>query len=76
MYSDDIWNLAYCHKAENSSKANTRPTENMVRSLGDRNRRLFEIWTKSDTVKNKKYEELKLAIEKDYVRKFWMAVKG
>ncbi|MEG6586325.1 HNH endonuclease domain-containing protein [Dendrosporobacter sp. 1207_IL3150] len=76
MFSDDLWNLVYSHKSENSSKSNTSPLEDIIIRLEERNKLLQQKLEESEFKKEKHYDELKLAIEKDYVRKFWMAVKG
>ncbi len=76
MFSDDIWNLVYCHKSENSSKSNSSPTEEMINKLEARNNNLLAKYEASGLKLDKKSDELKLAIEKDYVRKFWVAAKG
>lgn len=76
MFSDDIWNLVYCHKAENFSKSNSSPTEEDIVRLEERNKAMLNAIEAGALPKDKKYDELKLAIEKDYVRKFWLAAKG
>ena len=75
MYSDDIWNLVYVCQHCNSIKSNVIPTKTQIERLKDRNKRLLTIFESSD-VTNKIVEELKLAIEKDYVNKFWTGCKG
>ena len=75
MFSDDIWNLVFCHRSENSSKSNSIPTEEIIRKLEDRNKNLLEYLEKIN-IKDKKYQELKNAINHDYVRKFWIASRG
>ncbi len=76
MYSDDIWNLVYCHKGgENSSKSNSIVSESDIFRLEQRNKILLERFEQAG-VKGKVYDELKLAVEHDYVRKFWIAAKG
>jgi len=72
LYSDDIWNLVYTHISCNSSKNNIIPSEKEIERLKERNIRLLKALTnKSDKI----VEELKLAIEKDYVNKFWIGCK-
>lgn len=75
MYSDDLWNLVYVHKGCNSSKSNKVPTREEIEKLKERNRKLFNI---SMTIEfsNKDIDELKLAIDKDYVDNFWLGCKG
>ena len=76
MFSDDLWNLVYCHQRENSSKSNCRPSDDIINRLEIRNRNLLVKFEKSSLRRDKNYDELKLAIECDYVRKFWMAFRG
>jgi 5-methylcytosine-specific restriction endonuclease McrA len=72
MFSDDLWNLVYCHKGENSEKSNRLPTENDIQRLEKRN--IFLIYKMKNSSKH--YDQLQIAIEKDYVRKFWISFKG
>ncbi|MEH6942042.1 HNH endonuclease domain-containing protein, partial [Bacillus sp. JJ722] len=72
MFSDDLWNLVYCHKGENSEKSNRLPSEEDVERLEERNKQLL-LRMKSST---KDYDQLQIAIEKDYVKKFWISFKG
>lgn len=74
MYSDDIWNLVYCHKHENSSKSNNIVLEEVIEKLEKRNKELLNKF--EEEIKNKIYDELKLAIVNNYVRKFWITSKG
>ncbi len=70
MYSDDIWNLVITSKSVNSSKSNSIPSEEIIRKLEQRNKELVEI------VHEPKYhEELKTAIENNYVQKFYIALR-
>lgn len=71
MYSDDIWNLVITSRSNNSRKSNSIPSENIIRKLEDRNRELIQVMEKKD----KMYEELKLAIENDYVQKFYTSCR-
>lgn len=75
LYSDDLWNLVYVEKSENSSKSNRIPNENMIKKLEARNQKLAKLLDK-EGMRGKHVEELKLAIEQDYVRKFWVGCKG
>ncbi|GJM58289.1 hypothetical protein [uncultured Dubosiella sp.] len=69
-YSDDIWNLVITSKSVNSSKSNSIPSEEIIRKLEQRNKELVEI------VHEPKYhEELKTAIENNYVQKFYIALR-
>lgn len=75
MYSNDIWNLVYVCKRCNSIKNNRIPLENEIKKLKQRNQNLSELM-KYNNVKNNIYNELELAIEKDYVDKFWIGSKS
>jgi hypothetical protein len=72
MFSDDLWNLVYCHKGENSEKSNRLPDEEDIVRLEKRNHLLLTRMENN----SKEYDRLKIAIEKDYVRKFWVSFKG
>jgi hypothetical protein len=75
MYSDDLWNLVYTHKKCNSSKSNKIVDEDGIEKLEERNKELFQILLRLD-IKDKHTEELRLSINKDFVRKFWIGFKG
>lgn len=75
MYSDDIWNLVYVCKNCNSSKNNRIPSQTDINKLKTRNQLLLEKMNEHN-IQNKMSEELKLAIEKDYVNKFWIGSKN
>lgn len=75
MYSDDLWNLVYVHKSCNSSKSNKIPTKEDIEKLKDRNNKLFNIYMDMN-INETMFEELKLAIDKDYVDNFWLGCKG
>lgn len=72
MFSDDLWNLVYCHKGENSEKSNRLPSEEDITRLEQRNDLLLSRMNSN----SKDYDQLQIAIEKDYVRKFWISFKG
>ena len=74
LYSDDLWNLAYVKKSENSIKSNRLPSEAMIEKLEKRNKRLLALLDQNK--KDKHSEELEFAIEKDLVRNFWIGCKG
>ena len=68
--SDDIWNLVLTSKSNNSSKSNIIPSQGVIESLKERNVRLVKL------INDSKYkDELLLAIENDYVDKFYLAMK-
>ena len=75
MFSDDLWNLVYCHKSENSSKSNSIINEEGIKKLEERSRKLLET-CEIEGVDGKIIDELRLSIEKDYVRQFWIGAKG
>lgn len=70
IYSDDLWNLVYMHQSCNSSKSNSIPQEEDVLKLEKRNTALLNLLPE-----NKVRTELSTAIEKDFVRKFWINCK-
>lgn len=74
LYSDDIWNLVYVHKVCNSSKSNRIPSKSDIKELKERNLRLQEI-VHQEKLTGKIIDELDVAIEKDYVDKFWIGCK-
>ena len=74
LYSDDLWNLVYVHNSCNSEKTNRIPSEEMIESLKQRNNRLLET-LKTSGISDKNVDELDIAIEKDYVEKFWIGCK-
>ena len=71
MYSDDLWNLAYCHTGCNSSKSNRIPNSDTIERLEARNKRLLE-----HLPKRKVHSEMQMAIENNYLRRFWISFKG
>lgn len=75
LYSDDLWNLVYVHRNCNSSKSNVIPQKEEIEKLKYRNIRLSKILKEKDK-KGKIVDELNLAIEKDYVNKFWIGCKS
>ena len=75
LFSDDIWNLVYVKKSENSSKSNKIPSEKTILKLEKRNKRLLEKMDNTG-LKDKRFIELKQSIEKDYVKEFWYGCKG
>ena len=74
MYSDDLWNLVYVHKNCNSSKSDVIPSQEEIDKLKERNDELFQI-LKEREESGKAIDELEVAIEKDYVDKFWIGCK-
>ena len=71
MYSDDLWNLVLTSKSMNSSKSNSIPSEAVIHRWEDRNLKLIETFDK----RSQNYLDLKIAIEQNYVQKFYLAYK-
>lgn len=70
MYSDDIWNLVLTNKSNNSSKSNHIPSQEIIEKLKERNQTLL------NTINDSKFkQELPLAIDNDYVDKFYLSFK-
>lgn len=73
IYCDDLWNLVYCCASCNSSKSDLIVKQKHITKLEARNSKLLALATANDAISKKKpMLELKLAIEKDYVKKFWI----
>lgn len=75
MYSDDIWNLVYVHKRCNSQKGIIIPGRSEIVRLKERNDRLLS-YMKAINKLDKRYRELAMAKEHDYVEKFWVGCKN
>lgn len=80
MYSDDLWNLVYVHRSCNSSKSNVVPSEEGIAKLKERNKRLLDDFIKEHVSEKKKalpkeIGSLEIAIENDYVDKFYTGCK-
>lgn len=75
LYSDDLWNLVYAHQSCNSSKSNVIPREDTIQRLKERNDKLLEVLVEKG-IKDKHVSELDLAIQNNYVRKFWISCQG
>ena len=75
LYSDDLWNLVYVKKSENSSKSNIIPDENIIGKLEDRNNRLLKIMEINE-IESKHFDDLQLSIETNLVRRSWVGFKG
>ncbi|WP_408895268.1 HNH endonuclease [Paenibacillus taichungensis] len=74
-YSDDLWNVVFVHQPCNSSKSNVIPSEKMILRLVARNQALL-YRLKENSKLNKHVSELELAIEGNFVRKFWIACQN
>ena len=75
LYADNLWNLVYVDRRENSSKGSRIPNEATIERLESRNMRLL-AGLKSQEKLNKHVSELRIAIKRDYVRRFWIGCKG
>jgi len=74
LYSDNLWNLVYVDKKQNSSKGNKIPTQTMIKKLEKRNKRLSKLVNLKNVI-DKNVEELELSIEKDWVNIHWVGCK-
>ena len=75
LYADNLWNLVYVDRKENSSKSNRIPNEATIERLESRNKRLIKM-LKLKNNHNKHVAELEIAIERDYLRRFWIGCRG
>ncbi|WP_273008141.1 HNH endonuclease [Pseudoalteromonas lipolytica] len=75
MYSDDLWNLVYAHKGCNSQKLNVIPAQSEIERLNSRNYELLEKLKQMELANKKHTHELELAINQNYVEKFWISAK-
>ena len=75
LYADNLWNLVYVDRRENSAKSNRIPTDAEIIKLEARNNKLLQLLAQN-VGRDKHVAELKNAIEKDYVRRFWIGCKG
>ena len=71
MYSDDIWNLVLTSKSENSSKSNSIPSQEVIERLEKRNEQLLNRIGEDSSF----YDDLKMAVDNDYVQKFYLSMK-
>ena len=71
MYSDDIWNLVLTSKSENSSKSNSIPSQEVIERLEKRNEQLLNRIGEESSF----YNDLKMAVDNDYVQKFYLSLK-
>lgn len=77
IFSDDLWNLVYAHRSCNSSKSNRILEEKTIIRLEQRNEGLLSHLLNDEELSKKKHtKELEMAVEKDYVRKFWINCKS
>ena len=72
IFHDDLWNLVYTHKSCNSSKSNSIPSKLNINKLENRNKDLSSILNFSEFKNKKVTKDLSLAIEQNYLHKFWV----
>lgn len=72
---EDMAQKFLTHKSCNSSKTNGIPLQQDIENLKLRNKKL-SLLLKQNNKKDKLVEELNLAIQKDYVNKFWISCKS
>lgn len=75
MYSDDLWNLVYCHKSENSMKQAALVDEEIILKVEERNKTLLRL-LEENGINDKNVQELKLSLEKSWLKQFWMSYRG
>ena len=75
MFSDDLWNLVYVEKNENSRISNSIPDQRIIEKLKERNN-ILKTKMESLNIKNKIYNELKYAIDRDLVTSYWINCRG
>jgi hypothetical protein len=76
LFNDDIWNLVYTHHSCNSQKSNIIPAETEIERLQERNIILYDLLKIDSEFSSKKLtKELEIAIEKDFVKKFWISCR-
>ena len=75
IYSDDLWNLVFVSKSENSSKGNRIPSKKMIEKLEKRNKKLLTL-LRDKNIQNNHSEELEFSIKTDLVKERWIGCKG
>ena len=75
LYADNLWNLVYVDRTENSSKSNRIPNEATIERLESRNTTLLKM-LKLQKNRNKHVAELEIAVERDYLKRFWIGCRG
>lgn len=71
LYSDNLWNLVYVSKKENSSKSNRLPSKAMIQSLKERNINMLSTLERANLI-DRHYEELRLSIDSDRLKECWI----
>ena len=67
MYSDDIWNMVFTSKSQNSKKSNLIPTADAIDRLKQQNQKLIRLLGNNDET----FHQLQEAIRLDLVDKFF-----
>ena len=75
MFSDDLWNLVYVEKNENSRISNSIPDQRTIEKLKERNN-ILKTKMENLNIKNKIYNELKYAIDRDLVTSYLINCRG
>ena len=75
MFSDDLWNLVYVEKNENSRISNSIPDQRIIEKLKERNN-ILKTKMENLNITNKIYNELKYAIDRDLVTSYWINCRG
>ena len=75
LFADNLWNLVYVDRRENSAKGNRMPDETTIAKLESRNKQLLQA-LKQQNNRSKHFAELEIAIERDYLRRFWIGCRG
>ena len=75
MYSDDLWNLVYVDKNENSRLSNSIPNQVIIDKLKQRNN-ILKNRMENLNIRNKIYNDLKYAIDRDLVTNYWNNCRG
>lgn len=75
MFSDDLWNLVYVEKNENSRISNSIPDQRIIEKLKERNN-ILKTKMENLNITNKTYNELKYAINRDLVTSYWINCRG
>lgn len=75
MYSDDLWNLVYVDKNENSRLSNSIPNQRTINKLKQRNN-ILKSKMEDLNIRNKIFNDLKYAIDRDLVTNYWNNCRG
>ena len=75
LYSDDLWNLVFCHKEELASKMYSFPTYEDIERLKNRNKRLLVALENSQYKDKKITDSLRSIVEGDIAEVYWKFLK-